>query len=266
VDITQPLFSKNIRTNRKKKSGSVLSRFFSLFEKKTDKRKKLAAALAYMTGFKPDNLKLYQLALRHTSAARERNHKGIRESNERLEYLGDAILGAVIAEFLFKKFPYKDEGFLTEIRSRIVNRESLNTLCHKIRLNELVEYDNRSYGISPGQSMYGDAMEALVGAVFLDKGFKSCKKFILRQLLPHFDLTEVVSVNSNYKSMLIEWSQRENKKLNFVIAEERGKRHNKEFTAQVLVNDEAFSTGIGMSKKKAEQAAAREACELLGLK
>ena len=237
-------------------------------KKKPDKRKILTAALRQILGFKPGNLKVYQLALKHTSVARAENHRGIRESNERLEYLGDAVLGAVIAEYLFKKFPYKDEGFMTEIRSRIVNRESLNNLCKKIGLNKLVEYDSRSYGhVMPGQSIYGDAMEALVGAVYLDKGYKKCRKFIINRLLiPNFDISEVVSVNSNYKSMLIEWSQRESRKLSFDIIDERGKRHQKEFIAQITIDEQGFATGSGYSKKKAEQAAAQKACELLNLK
>jgi ribonuclease-3 len=263
------LSSKGIKSNRKQVSAtSVFSLFFKIFEKKTDRKKTLAFALRQILNFKPGNLKVYQLALKHTSVAKAENHKGIRESNERLEYLGDAVLGAVIAEYLFKKFPYKDEGFLTEIRSRIVNRESLNNLCKKIGLSKLVEYDSRSYGhVMPGQSIYGDAMEAIVGAVYLDKGYKKCRKFIINRLLiPHFDLSEVVSVNSNYKSILIEWSQRENKRLSFDIIEEKGRRHQKEFIAQITINDEAFAVGSGYSKKKAEQSAAQKACELLNLK
>jgi ribonuclease III len=267
ADITQVLFSKGIKTNRKKTSiPASLGEIFRLFRKKSDQRKRIASAIRQITGFSPENIKIYQLALQHSSVSKAQE-KGFRESNERLEYLGDAILGAVIAEYLFKKFPYKDEGFLTEIRSRIVNRDSLNDLCKKIGLNKLVEFDSRSYAMAPGQSIYGDALEAMVGAVFLDKGFKKCKKFIINRLLsPHFDISEVVSINSNYKSLLIEWSQRQGKKLSFSIIEEKGKRHQKEFTAQISVGENVLATGIGYSKKKAEQSAAQKACENLQLK
>ena len=130
------------------------------------------------TGIRPANLSVYQLAISHSSVARE-TAKGIKESNERLEYLGDAVLGTVVAEFLFKKFPYKDEGFLTDIRSRIVNRESLNNLARKIGISNIVEYDvNRKNSLSH-KSLYGDTLEALIGAVYLDKGFNVSKRFIL---------------------------------------------------------------------------------------
>ena len=227
------------------------------------KEKTFFQSIQNITGQTPKNIDLYQLAISHTSVAKENEH-GIKHSNERLEYLGDAILGAVIAEFLFKKFPFKDEGFLTEIRSRIVNRESLNMLGKKIGLGKLIEHSgNKSSGLSH-KSMHGDALEALVGAVYLDKGFKKCRKFILSRLIfPHFDLEEIVNNNLNFKSILIEWVQKENKTIRFLIIKEFGNTHFKEFTAQVLIDNEEISTGTGFSKKKAEQAAAEKACELL---
>lgn len=232
-----------------------------------ENRKKLRKAIAHIIGERPSNLGLYQLALRHTSASKETAIRGFRESNERLEYLGDAVLGMVIAEFLFKKYPYKDEGFLTEIRSRIVNRESLNGISRKIGLDRLIEYDgSRNRAMPARTSMYGDALEALVGAVYLDKGFRFSRKFILKELLAHFDLDTVISNNANFKSRLIEWAQREGKEIRFDIVSEKGNSHFREFVAQVIVNDEPFTTGSGYSKKKAEQAAAEKAFELLQLK
>jgi len=244
---------------------SYLRRISHLFNKQQVKEKTFAKSIANITGQTPINLNLYKLAVCHTSAAKE-DKLGVRSSNERLEYLGDAILGAVIAEFLFKKFPYKDEGFLTEIRSRIVNRESLNKLGKKIGLNKIVEF-NPGRGGNTHKSLYGDALEALVGAVYLDKGFKSCRKFILTRLLqPHFDLNEIIENNLNFKSVLIEWAQKESKDIKFVIIKEVGSIHHKEFTAQVLIEDEPVSTGTGFSKKKAEQAAAEKACQIREIK
>lgn len=242
---------------------SPFRRFFSYFKFLPAKEKEFLNSISNITGQVPDNLDLYRLAISHTSMAKESIH-GIRYSNERLEYLGDAILGAVVAEFLFKKFPFKDEGFLTEIRSRIVNRESLNQLGKKIGLSNLISHSGaKNPGVSH-KSLYGDALEALVGAVYLDKGFLKCKKFILSRLIsPHFDLEEIINNNRNFKSMLIEWVQKENKNVRFLIIKEFGNTHYKEFTAQVLVNDEEISTGTGHSKKKAEQAAAEKACEIL---
>lgn len=232
-----------------------------------DPRKNLRRSIGHIIGARPTNLGLYQLALRHTSASKATAIEGFRESNERLEYLGDAVLGMVIAEFLFKKYPYKDEGFLTEIRSRIVNRETLNGISRKIGLDELIEYDgNRTRGLPARTSMYGDALEALVGAVYLDKGFRFSRRFILKDLLSHYDIDSVVQNNGNFKSRLIEWAQREGKEIRFDIVSEKGTSHFREFVAQVSINDEPFSTGVGYSKKKAEQAAAEKAFELLAVK
>ncbi len=229
-------------------------------------RRTLRKAITHIIGDQPSNLGLYQLALRHTSASKETAIKGFRESNERLEYLGDAVLGMVIAEYLFKKYPYKDEGFLTEIRSRIVNRETLNGVARKIGLDRLIEYDGNRGRVMPMRtSMYGDALEALVGAIYLDKGFRFTKKFILNELLTHYDLEDVVNNNINFKSRLIEWAQRTGKEIRFDIISEKGNSQYREFIAQVTVNEEPFSTGSGYSKKKAEQSAAEKAFELLQL-
>ena len=227
-------------------------------------RRTLRKSIAHIIGERPSNLGLHQLALRHTSASKATAIEGFRESNERLEYLGDAVLGMVIAEFLFKKYPYKDEGFLTEIRSRIVNRETLNGIARKIGLDHLIEYDgNRTRSLPSRTSMYGDALEALVGAVYLDKGFRFSRKFILNELLAHYDLELVVQNNVNFKSRLIEWAQRSGKEIRFDIISEKGNSHFREFIAQVVVDDEPFATGSGYSKKKAEQAAAEKALGLL---
>ena len=206
---------------------------------------------------------MFKLALVHTSIAKE-NKDGFKESNERLEYLGDAILGAVVAEYLFKRFPYKDEGFLTEIRSRIVSRESLNILARKIGLDDLVEYDAKRKSALSFKYLYGDAMEAFVGAIYLDRGFAFCRSFIIRKLLhTHLDLDVVISSDHNYKSKLIEWSQKNNKFVRFETMEEKTSGNQKQFKVQVLIDDNTVSRGSGFSKKKAEQDAARRACETL---
>lgn len=239
---------------------SLFGRITGLLSFKAYKDRRFVLTISRMTGQTPNNVELYKLAVCHSSVGKEN------QSNERLEYLGDAILGAIIAEFLFKKFPYKSEGFLTEIRSRIVNRESLNKLAKKIGLNKIVEYNTNRNVLLSHKSIYGDALEALVGAVYLDKGFKNCKKFVLDKLIfPHFDLDEIVENNTNFKSILIEWAQKENKSLKFIIVDEIGSLHNKEFTAEVLLENQSVSSGKGYSKKKAEQAAAEKACQTLNL-
>ena len=145
--------------------------------------KKLVTAIKTIAGFTPSNIAIYRLATLHSSKAKDVS--GFRESNERLEYLGDAILGAAVADYLFKKYPFKDEGFLTEIRSRIVNRESLNNLARKIGIAAIVQYDNRNTQLQ--KVILGNTLEALVGAVYLDKGYLRCKKFVIDKLIqPYF--------------------------------------------------------------------------------
>lgn len=227
--------------------------------------KKLFTELYRITGKKPGNLDLYKLALKHSSVLQKNQH-GATDSNERLEYLGDAILGAIIAEYLFKKFPYKEEGFLTEIRSRLVNREALNHLAKRIGLDKLVMFDSRRKSSLSHKSIYGNALEALIGAVYLDKGFKFCRRFIVERLLnPYFDLQEIIDTNMNFKSKLIEWAQKVNKEVRFEIIHEKGYDHRKEFTAQVLIDNNAVGAGKGLTKKKAEQAAAQKYCKELDI-
>jgi ribonuclease III len=240
--------------------------FFNFFKKKTEEDKRLISFINLMTGAKPFNLNIYKLALKHSSVAEKTPNQSFKLSNERLEYLGDAILGAIIAEYLYKKYPYKDEGFLTEIRSRIVNRESLNNLSRKIGLADLVEFEGQKYARTY-QSMAGDALEAFIGAVFLDKGFYFCKKFVLKRLIqPHLDIEKIVQTNLNFKSMLIEYAQRENKEVEFVLIDEKNNKGTTIFTVEVVIDGESVGTGMGQNKKKAEQAAAEKAFANLQIK
>jgi len=238
---------------------SIVRRLYSYLRYKNESDKKLIVAIKAITGSRPLNLQPYKLATQHSSIAKE-NEKGVKESNERLEYLGDAILGAVVADVLFKKYPYKDEGFLTEIRSRIVNREVMNDVARRIGVNKIVEFnDNKKTSLSH-KSIYGDTLEALIGALYLDKGYKPTTRFIINKLLnQQYDLSEITKTSLNYKSKIIEWAQKENRTLRFEIVDEINKKHYKEFVAQLFVDNEKVSNGYGLSKKKAEQAAARKA-------
>lgn len=231
-----------------------------------DEREKfLKKSVRHLIGANPSNLQLYRLAFLHASASKESVSKSYKESNERLEYLGDSVLGMITAAYLFKKYPFKDEGFLTEIRSRMVSRESLNALGRKLGLDEIIEFESQKRTILSRSSMYGDALEAFIGAVYLDKGFKFTQQFIIKKILTqYFDLETVVQNNPNFKSILIEWAQKEGKKTQFSL-EEEGLHHNKEFTAFVFIEGEKIAEGKGYSKKKAEQTAAMKACDVLGL-
>jgi len=240
--------------------ASFFHPLFRLFTKRSVEDRDLSDRIFNITGAQPVNLNLYKLALRHSSVSQNSDTRA--EHNERLEFLGDAVLGILIAEFLFKRFPFKNEGFLTEIRSRIVNGEALNILAGKIGLDKLIRYEGKRKQNHTHRSMYGDAMEALVGAVYLDLGFLICKRFVIDRLIkPNYDLDEVVESETNHKSRLIEWSQRNGYVLKFDIIKEAGRSHTKEFTCQVNLSGTAFSTGSGYSKKKAEQDSAFKALE-----
>lgn len=204
--------------------------------------------------------------MRHSSAAQE-SRKGYLESNERLEYLGDAVLGMAVAEYLFNKYPFKDEGFLTEVRSRLVNREHLNRLAKKIGLADVIRYNGHLKANGQSfKSIYGDALEALVGAIYLDKGYKETKIFIFKKLIiPHTDLDDIIKTTTNFKSKIIEWSQKENKDLKFDVKEQSGEKHFKKFEAKVFVGNKEISVGHGLSKKKAEQNAAEKSCQILNI-
>ena len=217
-----------------------------------------------MVGSKPFNLKLYKLAIKHASVANE-SINGLKISNERLEYLGDAILGAVVAEFLFIKFPYRDEGFLTETRSRMVNREALNQIAIKIGLSKIIEKEFKGKNLSAHKSIFGDTLEALVGAVYLDRGYHFCKKFILKRIIIHFDVDGIITTTTNFKSKVIEWSQKENKEVDFEMLSVSGNSRFKEFHVQITINGEILADGKGATKKKAEQDASKNACEKLKL-
>ncbi len=214
-------------------------------------------------GFYPNNLSVYKLAFSHRSNAEE-HPSGLKLSNERLEYLGDAILGAVVAELLFKKFPFKEEGFLTEMRSKIVNRENLNKLALKLGI------DHYMIGsIDPAaksRSVYGDAFEALIGAVYIDKGYEVTRKLILHRFIKHhIDVEELEQLEKNFKSKLINWGQRERKNVEFEFLEEVDNGGKRLLRVRVLVDQAEFARGEDYSKKRAEQIAAQRACEALGI-
>ena len=219
-----------------------------------------------VTGQTPKNAQLYRLAFTHSSAVRQQPGVGRHQTNERLEFLGDAVLGTVVAEYLFKKYPYEQEGFLTEVRSRIVNRESLNGIALKLGLDGLVQLDAAQGRAARSRSVNGNALEALVGAVYLDLGYKAARKFILTRLVNGFvDVHTLTTTTANFKSKLVEWAQRQGKVLRYDLSGEARPGGMMEFTAVVLLDEEVVATGMGLSKKQAEQLAAERALTELGV-
>lgn len=219
--------------------------------------KELTQSIRNIFGFFPGNIFLYQLALRHKSAAKEKIG-GIKMSNERLEYLGDAVLSSIIADYLFKKYPYKEEGFLTEMRSKIVSRNQLNNLSVKLGLSKMVKTSLMRN--SKSRSVLGNAFEAFIGAMYLDRGYKFTKKILINRVIDvHFDIEKLEYENTNYKSQLIEWSQKEKIPIQFKVVDEVGNGYGKQYIVDVIVNDEIKGTGRDHSIKGAEQIAAEKA-------
>lgn len=228
--------------------------------------RKYIKALRNILGFVPGNLSLYRLAFRHKSKSVVIK-KGTKSSNERLEFLGDAILGAVVAEVLFKMYPYKEEGFLTEMRSKIVSRVNLNQLAKKLGFDRIIEFDPKTINISSkNSSLLGDAFESLIGAVYLDKGFTFTKNFLIQRILtPHVDIHQLELTESNFKSKLIEWCQRHGKDVSFDVVTNAEGEHSKLFTIQVSIDGEIMAQGLDYNKKNAEKLAAEKTCTLLAI-
>ncbi len=230
----------------------------------SEKDRLLQNAITVIVGRKPKNLGLYKLATLHSSVAKI-SKRGYKESNERLEYLGDSVLNMVIAEYLFKKYPYQHEGFLTEIRSRIVKRDSLNSVARKLGIHKIVETQEMA-GKTKNKSIFGNALEAVIGAVFLDRGYPFCKQFILQKIVSdHLDMEKIIRTNPNHKSKIIEWAQKEGKDLMFELISEVANPPHSEFTIGLFIDGEEIAKGIGSSKKRAEQDASLKAWQTLKL-
>lgn len=226
-----------------------MSFFKNVFQQKSE----FALVLERILGFKPKRLHYYQQAFTHKSFIKESKQQSF-ESYERLEFLGDAILDSIISTYLFNKFPFKDEGFLTQLRSRLVRRKTLNELGFKIGLKEVIKakLDKES------KTVYGDALEALIGAVYLDKGYDVSEKFVLEKLISlHINMEEVIQTETDFKSRAIEWAQKEKVQLHFKITEQED-GNNKLFTAQLLIDSIVKGKGTAISKKRAEQIAAEQ--------
>lgn len=219
--------------------------------------KTLSNAIKNIFGFRPGNIFLYKLAFLHRSAGQEAAN-GTRINNERLEFLGDAILDAVIADYLFKKFPVEDEGFLTEMRSKIVSRVQLNKLSQKLGLEHLVQLDPAANGVF--RSYKGDAFEAFIGAVYLDKGYMFSRRLIIDRILhQYYDVEELVKQELNYKSRIIEWAQKEKKNIQFVVVDEVGSGYKKQYVVELVVDNVVVDRGRDYSIKGAEQIASEKA-------
>ncbi|MEJ6613507.1 MAG: ribonuclease III [Saprospiraceae bacterium] len=219
--------------------------------------KNLARKLKPIIGFVPARLHIFRLAFYHKSMNNNEGHNG---NNERLEYLGDAILSTVVAEYLFKKYPQKDEGFLTKMRSKIVKRKTLNLIADRMGLDVVLsEYTQGRMS----HSMLGNALEALVGAIYIEFGYNKTKHYVIRNILmKYLDIHALEQADDNYKSMLLEWCQKHGKQVGYrVIAKTKLDKRDR-FKVAVIVDGEKVSTAEDFNKKSAEQTASRKAVKI----
>ncbi len=214
-----------------------------------------------MFGFVPHNIELYKLALIHKSASLSLSD-GRQINNERLEYLGDAVIEAVTSDYLFIEFPDRDEGFMTQLRSKIVSRQSLNALAHKIGLDRYLISGMSGNGAQ--KHIYGDAFEAMMGAIYLDQGYDFVNRLLINKIYDRLlDMEELTAEETDFKSRLIEWCQKERRTIHFRTVHGKGYASNHPvFLSTVLINGLEVGYGTGESKKEAEQHAA---CSVSGI-
>lgn len=226
------------------------------------KEKELYSSLFNVIGFYPHDISLYKQALLHKSIAK-RNEKGRPVNNERLEFLGDAILDAIVGDIVFRHFEGKREGFLTNTRSKIVQRETLNKLAQEIGISQLIMSNGHSS--SHNSYMDGNAFEALVGAIYLDRGYEACMRFMKKRILSQLiNLDKVAYKEVNFKSKLIEWCQKNRVKLDFkLIEQKRDENNNPIFVYQAIVEGLEGGSGKGYSKKESQQLASKQTLQSL---
>ena len=210
-------------------------------------------------GYKPNDDSYFIQAITHKS---QLNHTE-ELSNERLEFLGDAVLDAVIAEYLFHRFPNEDEGYLTKIKSKVVSRKTLSDIGQQMELRQVLRYNNqRSINLA---TIEGNAFEAIMGAIYLDGGYGAVKKSIENHIFRKYvDLNRVLEEEIDFKSKLFIWTQKKRLKLEFTVLNEENLGGNWSYTIEVIINETSYGRGIGSSKKMAEQAAAKETLILMG--
>jgi ribonuclease-3 len=211
-------------------------------------------------GFAPGKISLYVAALSHRSVKERAT-----DNNERLEYLGDAILGSIIADYLFMKYPFKGEGFLTEMRSKMVNRQTLNDIALKMGLKKITSFNKNDNSLRVSQ-IFGNALEALVGAIYIDKGYTKTQQWVLKKIiLPHLYLEDLENIEINQKNKLFSWANRTGKLLEFETLEEKMENGRRLFTVGAVVDGEVIAEGKAFNKKDAGQIAAQQAVEKLNL-
>jgi ribonuclease-3 len=223
-------------------------------------QKAYGKAIEEVLGIKPGKIELYTIALSHRSM-----RDNPEENNERLEYLGDAILSAIVADYLFMRYAKKGEGFLTEMRSKMVNRQKLNDIAIKMGLKKITLF-NKIDGSLKNSQIFGNTLEALVGAVYLDKGYSKTHKWVVKQIIaPYMFLDDLEVLDINVKNKLIGWAGKQSKTIEFETLEEKQEKGRRLFIVGVKVDGEIVAAGRGFNKKDASHLAALSAAEKLGI-
>lgn len=224
------------------------------------KKSPFESNLRMLIGYRTANVLLFQTALNHRSVKESPT-----ENNERLEFLGDAIISSVVAEYLFKKYPYKGEGFLTEMRSKMVNRQQLNNIAIQMGLRRMTQFNKMDGGLKSSQ-IFGNTLEALVGAIYLDKKYDFTKNWIVEKMIqPYLFMDDLEQIDINIKNKIIGWALKQGKQVDFVLAGEQLEGRRRVFTINVVLDGEVVASQKGYTKKDASQVAAQKAIEALGI-
>lgn len=223
-------------------------------------KKEFRIQLNNVLGFTPGELTLYRTALSHRSV-----REGADENNERLEFLGDAVLSSIVAHYLFRKYPYRGEGFLTEMRSKMVNRQQLNDIGIKMGLKKITIYNKHDSSLKISQ-IFGNTLEALIGAVYLDKGYDKTQQWVEKNIIStHLFMDDLEGIEINIKNKLYGWANKNGKSLEFETLNEKFENGRRLFTIGATVDGELVAEGKGYNKKDASQVAAQLAVDKLGL-
>lgn len=244
----------------------MLTRLRTWFSPASSAEAEFLRSIASMIGYTPRNRALYTLAFRRKTPGYQAREAS--KMFERLEFLGDAILGALMADFLYKKYPDGDEGYLTNMRSKVVSRNALNAIAKELRLTDYVDPgQGGGRRQQPSSSLPGNTLEALIGAVYLDLGMRRTRRFVEQKLVDAFiNMGAVERQVISYKSVWIEWAQRNKRSFHFELLESSGQNHKMLFRMALLLDGEKVVEGTGPSKKKAEEDAARRACKQLKIR
>jgi len=211
-----------------------------------------------LIGYRTSKMVLFHTAFNHRSLKENPS-----ENNERMEFLGDAIISSVVAEYLFKKYPYKGEGFLTEMRSKMVNRQQLNHIAIQMGLKKMTRFNKLDGGLKSSQ-IFGNTLEALVGAIYLDKQYNFTKNWIIQKMIqPYLFMDELEQIDINIKNKIIGWALKQGKQIDFVLADEQIEGRRRLFTINIVIDGEVITSQKGFTKKDASQIAAQKAIEIL---